>query len=508
MTDAEKQKVDFEYLFRAMQVPRFLVEPREKTHFHVKEVNDLALKYFDMSASQILGKELSEFMNMDVARHFQQSFKVAFSHKKPVSIRALPSVPGVLRVHSFFIAPIIDENDEVIALDILGQPDTSDQSVLQRERDDAVSLLSSVFDVSEIGIVVTDHNGRIVRVNESFVRTYGWSREDLVNTNLADLVTPDEREDLRARHAEFIRTGVQSSGEMKIIRKDSSISNILFTTATLELSQKRRFQVTTVMDITLRKQMELSLRMAKDQADTANRAKSTFLANMSHELRTPLNAIIGFSEMMIKETFGPVGHEKYKEYIGDMHLSAVHLLDIINEVLDMSKIEAGKMELDETQFSLADLIKAVVRMVASRAFGSNLIIETKIAPALPLLYADKRLIRQVLINLATNAVKFSNKGGRICVRAALLEDGRMEIVVEDDGMGIPPDKIKRAMEPFGQVADNPEDSRHQGTGLGLPLAKAMVEMHGGEMDLDSVVGEGTEVFVRLPRGRVVTASAE
>lgn len=195
------------------------------------------------------------------------------------------------------------------SLDILGQPDVSDQSILQRERDDAILLLTSVFDVSEIAIVVTDCNGRIVRVNDAFIRTYGWSRDELINAEVAGVVTPDEREMARDNHREYITNGVRSSGEMKIIRKDGSIANSLFTTATIELSQKRRFQVTTVMDITLRKQMEQSLRMAKDQADTANRAKSTFLANMSHELRTPLNAIIGFSEMMEKETFGPLANE-------------------------------------------------------------------------------------------------------------------------------------------------------------------------------------------------------
>ncbi len=501
MPEAKTKKTDYEALFKAMQVPRFLVSPRDKTHFYVTDANDLALDYFDMEEGQVVGRELSQFMNMDVARHFEQSFKVAYSHAQPVSIRALPGMPGVLRVHSFFIAPII-EDGEVVALDILGQPDTSDQSVLQRERDDAVSLLSSVFDVSEIGIVVTDHKSRIVRVNESFVRIYGWARDELVNADLADLVTPDERDDIRARHDEFIRSGVQGSGELKIIRKDGSISNVMYTTATLELSQKRRFQVTTVVDITLRKQMEQSLRLAKDQADTANRAKSTFLANMSHELRTPLNAIIGFSEMMLKHTFGPVGHDKYDEYLNDMHLSARHLLDIINEVLDMSKIEAGKMELDESEVDVGGLIKSVMRMVASRAFGSDLKMETSIAPNLPRLYADERLVRQILINLITNAVKFSRKGGKVNVEAHEMKDGEMEVVVIDEGVGIAKEKIARALEPFGQVSDNPEDARHQGTGLGLPLAKAMIELHGGEMALESEEGKGTKVYVRFPRRRV------
>jgi two-component system cell cycle sensor histidine kinase PleC len=337
-------------LFQKMPVPRFIVEARGGEEYVVSEINDLALKYFDLSAEQIVGHNIRDFMSPENARHFQQSFEVSCSKRRAVTIQALPGVPSNLRVYGFYIspmlgAPIMGGDGNITYLDVIGQLDVSDQSILQRERDDAISLMSSIFDVSEVGVVVTDHNARIIRVNESFVRTYGWSRDELINSDVITLVTPDERNLARRNHDEFIRTGIRSSGEMKIIRKDGSIANALFTTATLELSQKRRYQVTTVMDITLRKQMEESLRLAKDQADTANRAKSAFLANMSHELRTPLNAIIGFSEMMIKETFGGLGHDKYKEYLGDVHASANHLLEIINEVLDMSKIEAGRIEL-------------------------------------------------------------------------------------------------------------------------------------------------------------------
>ena len=489
--------------FYKMPVPRFIIKPQDKNEFKVQAANAMALRYFSLSSEQVVGRRIQDFMDHENAQHFQQSFEVCIGKKRSVTIQAVPGVPHVVRIYGFYISPIMNDAGETLYLDVIGQLDMSDQSILQRERDDAISLMSSIFEVSEIGIVVTDHQSRIVRVNDSFVRTYGWSRDELINSDIVGLVTPDERDLARYNHNEFIRTGVRSSGELKIIRKEGSIANALFTTATLELSQKRRFQVTTVMDITLRKQMEETLRQAKDQADSANRAKSTFLANMSHELRTPLNAIIGFSEMMIKETFGALGHEKYKEYLHDVCSSAGHLLEIINEVLDMSKIEAGRIELDEGEVDMVEVIDSVVRMMASRAFGNNIVLQTDIAENLPRLMADPRLVRQALINLVSNAVKFSTSGGAVNIHAYVLDDARMQITITDEGIGIPSHRIRQAMEPFGQVIDRPESATHQGTGLGLPLAKAMIELHDGDLRLESDLGKGTIVFISFPAYRVM-----
>ena len=504
MTDSEH---NFQQYFDLMQVPRFIVEA-DKDGYKVQDANALALKYFDLGKDQIIGKDIQGFMGQENALHFEQSFEVCTSKKRAVTIQALPGVPGSVRVYGFYISPILDDEENVMYLDVIGQLDVADQSIVQRERDDAISLLTSIFEVSEVGIVVTDFNGCVVRVNDSFIRTFGWARDELINADFTGLVTPDERDLARRNHEENIRSGIRSSGEMKIIRKDGSIANALYTTATLELSQKRRFQVTTVMDITLRKQMEQSLRMAKDQADAANRAKSVFLANMSHELRTPMNAIIGFSEMMMKETFGSLGHEKYKEYISDVHSSARHLLEIINEVLDMSKIEAGRIEIDEGEIDLSNLIQSVVRMMDSRAFGSEVKLNMEIAEDLPNLQGDQRLIRQILINLVTNAVKFSKSGGHVDISSYMLDDGRLQIKVADYGVGIPKEKIRQAMEPFGQVSDGAENAMYQGTGLGLPLAKAMVDLHDGALTLESEIDKGTSVFVNFPAYRIVPKKAK
>ena len=502
----QDKSFDFGALFQRMPMPRLVVSIDDGKPGEVIECNDFACEYFQCNRSLIIGHKISNFTDIETARHFEQSLQVSISRNKLVTIQALPSKNDVVRIRSFYVSPILNKAGVIQYLDVLGQLDVRDQSELKRERDDAMSLLASIFEVSEVGIIVSDEDGVVVRVNDSFIRTYGWSRDEIVGESFTILVSDDEKEKTRVNHKKFISVGVRSTGEVKMLRKDGGVANVLFTSATLRLSQNRKFLVTTVMDITLRKKMEHSLRLAKDQADTANRAKSSFLANMSHELRTPLNAIIGFSELMIKETFGPIGTDKYTEYMDDIYMSAQHLLDIINEVLDMSKIEAGHLELVEEPFSIFDTIVSVCRMMSSRVFASNIDIVREIEDMLPPIKADYRLVRQILINLITNAVKFSPRGSVITVSAYIDGMQNMVLTVSDQGIGIHKDKIERALEPFGQVDDRPDMrdvNQQQGTGLGLPLAKAMVEMHGGTLEIESELNVGTSVIFTLPSSRLL-----
>lgn len=490
------QDVDFKKLFGATPLPAFVIQVTDNSIYVVAAANDGARLWFNR-AGNVDGQPLDALIDAENLQRFRDAITLVYKENRPLTLKAMAVVPGNLRLGGFIINPLGDG-----VIQVMGIPADEEADSLQQERDDAISLLTSVFDVSEVGIVVTDHNQKVVRVNDSFVRIYGWSRDELIGKEFINLVAPDERDQASRNHDEFIRSGIRSSGEMKIMRSDGNIANALFTTAALELSLGRRFQVTTIMDITLRKQMELSLRLAKEQADAANHAKSTFLANMSHELRTPLNAIIGFSEMMMKETFGELGNPKYKEYLADIHLSARHLLEIINEVLDMSKIEAGRVELDEEFLSIEDLIYSVARMMASRAFSSGLKIEEKPEPDLPPLFADPRLVRQILINLVGNSVKYSKNNGVIEIIARRTGSGALQLIVKDTGIGIPKNRIKDALEPFGQVSIPHEQNPTQGTGLGLPLAKAMAELHGGSLELESDLGKGTTVTVEFPAVRM------
>ena len=247
---------------------------------------------------------------------------------------------------------------------------------------------------------------------------------------------------------------------------------------------------------------ELAERLAeaKEVADAANRTKSEFLANMSHELRTPLNAIMGFSEVIKNELFGAVGVPQYKQYSGDIYESGAHLLAIINDILDLSKVEAGKFDLNETEIHVSELCRSVLHIVKGRANDAGITLVKGLPEKLPYLVADPRTLKQMLLNLLSNAIKFTGSGGTVDLVVSLQDDGGFRFDVRDTGIGIPREHFKTVLSPFGQV-DTAHARDHQGTGLGLPLVKAFVEMHGGRLEIDSEVDEGTTVSLFFPPER-------
>ncbi len=240
---------------------------------------------------------------------------------------------------------------------------------------------------------------------------------------------------------------------------------------------------------------------ARQAAELAIRTKSEFLANMSHELRSPLNAIIGFAEIMKDELFGPIGRPQYAEYCEDIHASGTHLLEIINDILDLSKMEAGKLQLNEETVDIRDMIESCVRLMRVRAQEVSVALETKIEPDLPRVCVDPRKMKQILLNLLSNAVKFTPEGGRVETSARLANGGRFVLEIADTGIGIATEHVETAMSAFGQV-DSSLTRKHQGTGLGLSLTEALVELHGGEFQLESAVNVGTRAIVTLPSHRV------
>lgn len=246
-----------------------------------------------------------------------------------------------------------------------------------------------------------------------------------------------------------------------------------------------------------RSEAERALHKARENADAANQAKTEFLSSMSHELRTPLNAIIGFSDMMLHKVFGPIGNAHYDDYAHDINNSGHHLLDLINDILDLSKIEAGKFELHLEDVDTVSLVESCISLVSGRAADANVHLIIDIDQCPTLVEGDMRKLKQVLINLLTNAIKFTPADGRVTLRVALTVDGGVRFEVSDTGIGIAEQDIPKVMEPFGQ-ADNPLSRNQEGTGLGLPLSKALMELHSGTLDLKSILGEGCCVTATLP----------
>jgi signal transduction histidine kinase len=254
---------------------------------------------------------------------------------------------------------------------------------------------------------------------------------------------------------------------------------------------------------------ELSRRLAVsvEQAENANKAKSAFLANMSHELRTPLNAIMGFSEMMKDEHLGAMHNARYLDYAGDIHNSGRYLLGIINDILDLSKIEAGKMTLEAAEeFPLCQALENSLNMVVALGEKFGVHIRRELPPPAVRLLAVERMIRQIMINLVGNAIKFTPAGGSVTVGGYHLAGGGFAVTVQDSGIGMTEAEVARALTPFGQV-ENKMTATHNGTGLGLPLAKAMLELHDGTLEIASVPGHGTRIVLNFPASRIGTSRA-
>lgn len=495
--------LDYKEFFHASPMAHLVLQPADEDGggFRVLTANQAAAQYFDIKLENMLGQCLSSFLEADNSAHILRALGVCMDTHSAVTIQALPKLPGGLRAQSFVINPIIGDNGKVKWLNMQARPVPYEHQAIERERDDAISLLASIFDVSDMGIIVTDHHGRIVKVNEAFLKSYGWKATELVGSKFTVLLPAEDHTIGWEKNSKGLNEGVRLYGEGRVLKKEGDIANVIISSVRLELSQKRRFMVSTIVDISYLKLMEQRLRQAKEDADAANIAKSAFLANMSHELRTPLNAIIGFSDMMINETLGKIENEHYKDYLGDIHFSANHLLAIINGVLDMSKIEAGKMKLDEEPTDLKALTESVRRLMQKTAQDKHINISMTAHDNVPHMLVDLRLVRQILINLVSNAIKFSGEDTAIQISIQDRDDDIM-IEVVDHGIGIPEDKIEEVMQPFGQVND-PTVSTGQGTGLGLPISKAMMELHGGVLELVSTAGGGTTVRCLFPSARRV-----
>ncbi len=506
----------------------------------------------------------------------------------------------------------------------------SEQALRESER-----LVSSILDAAQIGIGVSGEDGRFVRVNQAFANIFGYAAKELLGREFTLLLPSEDAEEAKKVYAEFMKTGIEQPGEGVCLRKDGTGVAVQITAGRVRRADGSMLRVTTVEDISKRKEIESSLRQfqlaalsshdalmivqpfgeeagampkiifgnaaaqkitgysvqellgrpasilfgnqtpqkdlqqiqaillenrnadletmlhrkdgstfwaqmgvvpvqdtdgsrtswlltlrdisdrkqheaglhqAKEQADVASRAKSDFLAGVSHEIRTPLNAIIGFADVIRRELFGPLGHERYMTYAQDIHDSGRHMLQLINNTLDLSKIEAGVLDLHESDIPIDAVIRSSVALLRDNAQKGQITLETKIEENLPLLRGDETKVKQILLNMLSNAIKYTLPGGKIVVRG-MMHSGGLALQVEDNGVGIAQDDIPKVMEKYVQAAS--EQNKHtQGTGLGIPVTKSLVELHQGELLLESQQGQGTVITAVFPSERLIHKNKE
>ena len=383
-----------------------------------------------------------------------------------------------------------------------------EQLVGQRTRDLRVSemRLAGILSIAPEAIVVVDEGGEIRLFNSGAEKIFGYEAAEAIGQPL-DILIPERH---RARHPDLVRAfgdGLEQSrktstrGRIAGLRRDGREFPAEASIAKLDLDDGRLF-IVILHDATESVAQERSLIIAKEDAEFASRAKSEFLANMSHELRTPLNAIIGFSEMMSLQQFGPLGNARYEGYAQDIVSSGRHLLSVINDVLDVAKIEARQMQLIECALDLGQVSEECLGFIQPMADEKGITVTLDVTRGMPRVRADERRMRQVALNLLSNAVKFTPRGGAVTVRIAREADGTPTLTIVDTGIGIPADRLRYIGQPFVRAEDQ-LNRNSEGTGLGLALSNALVVLHGGTLTIASEVGRGTTVTVRLPVERVV-----
>jgi PAS domain S-box-containing protein len=373
----------------------------------------------------------------------------------------------------------------------------------------AEAQMRRVVEASRQGIVVRTAD-ELLYLNDAFAQLLGYDSKREVyalgEAAMADTVHADDRQLVVDRiRARMAGKEAVSHYEIRLMRKNGAPLWVAVAAGSIVWDGKPA-SLSWLTDIDERKRAEAALIESKEAAEFANRSKTDFLAHMSHELRTPLNAVLGFSEMIAHEQFGPIGSPKYVEYAGDIHRSGSLLLDLINDILDLSKIEAGKLELRETDVSLNDLVAECVLLLRNRAGDAKVALQVELPARLLGLRADERAIKQVLLNLLSNAVKFTPAGGTVTVRAEDKGGRGLDLSVTDTGIGMSPAEIAVAFSPFGQI-DSEIARRHVGTGLGLPLSRSLIRLHGGDIGIASERGRGTIVTACFPNDRVIQAAA-
>ena len=493
--ELERQKTLVEAVFRDVADAMIL----SSIDRQVMMVNPGVERVFGYAPEEIVGK--STMILYENREEFERQGRVRYNANAEAKIE--PFVVNYRRKTGELFrgetvgTPIRDRQGNTLGF-IAVIRDITEREMAEEALRESEARLSNILENSPAPIYFKDTEGRFILANRQYEKRYGVKFENLRGKTSREVFGDDVGGPFFAHDRMVLDNRTMIEREEHILGRSYLTLKFPVIDPAGELLGLGGIET----DVTELKNAEKELRGAKEQAEFANRAKTEFLANMSHELRTPLNSILGLSEMLANQTLGPLGSAKYGEYAQDIHASGGHLLSLISEVLDLSKIEAGELEIVEDVIDVTSAVSSCVRMIEGRLPKLAPRVDVKVPGGLPKLLGDERRIKQILLNLLGNAVKFTPTDGRVSIAARVCEHGRFTIDVADTGIGIAAEDIPKVLEPFGQVRDV-FTRNHEGTGLGLYLAKSFTEMHGGELSIASRLGQGTTVTLKFPKERTV-----
>lgn len=462
-------------------------------------VNSTFTKFYGPTQEEALGKTFAELFPTEVSNtHDIRDDEVLKKRTEIQWERVNQHVDGLNHPTWVLKFPIFDINGEITAICGINT-DIAECKSAEGEVVSSQAKLAAILEIAPEGVITIDHNMTITMFNLTAERIFGYSAEEIMGQRF-DRLMPER---FRRGHGDLVETFSRSSetarymdqrGDIYGLRKDGTEFPAGASVSKLILGPDR-FYTVMIRDITAQKRILDELISAKNEAEIANLTKSEFLASMSHELRTPLNAILGFSDIMRNEYLGPLGADQYLEYVEDIHSSGDHLLSLLSDLLDISAIEAGKMAIKKQVLNVEEIAAESLKIISLNAQGKVISLVSSIAGQLPDLLADKRSIKQILINLLTNAVKYTPEGGEISLTVAATES-EITFTVADNGQGIPPDQLPYLTDPLTRYEKDPMHA-NEGWGLGLAITHSLVGLHQGNMKIESETGVGTTVIVTI-----------
>ena len=462
-------------------------------------VNETFGDWYAVDRDEIIGKTLYDYLPPEIFEEIAAQEQEVVKTKQIVQAERRVTFPdGVTRDVFSQKFPIFDEDGKVIAIGGMNTDITERKRVEEALRE-SEDLLNSIIENVPVGLLIKDPDHIVELANDTYLSWYGFNTDTMAgrrSDEIEDFQSAEEAVFMNAQEREVLRTGNTLQRQVERTFADGQIHTIDITKFPVYDQQGNITKVGSVsVDLTEQVEAQKAANAALQEAEAANRAKSEFLATMSHELRTPLNAILGFAEILSHQYFGPIS-DKYKEYAEDIQSSGEHLLTLINDILDLSTIEAGKQSLVKEKLSTEEIVAECERIVEDKARSHGIDLVTEVPKDLPPLYADRRAAKQILLNLLSNAVKFTPQGGRVTV-SVKASKRNTTLKIADTGKGIPAENLPKLTDPFTRINPNPYQTE-QGWGLGLAITKSLIDLHDGKLDIKSTVGKGTTVTVTFP----------